>query len=103
MVAPWKALSTLGVAGALLLLLGADGDGCGGGSSGTGGAAGTTSQTPPPAQHALTGVVRGLRLGQNSLEAFTGGTPSAHTGGVRCRVAFTKRAYSSTVTSCSSR
>ena len=43
MVAPWKALSTLGVAGALLLLLGADGDGCGGG------AAGTTSQTPPPA------------------------------------------------------
>ncbi len=49
MVAPWKALSTLGVAGALLLLLGADGDGCGGGSSGTGGSAGTTSQTPPPA------------------------------------------------------
>ncbi len=46
---PWKALSTLSTAGALLLLLGADGDGCGGGTSGTGGTGGTTTETPPPA------------------------------------------------------
>lgn len=37
----------------------------------------TASFRPDPAQHALTGVVRGLRLGQNTLEAFTGGTPTA--------------------------
>ena len=37
----------------------------------------TSTFRPDPAQHALIGLVRGLRLGQNTLEAFTGGTPSA--------------------------